>query len=119
MTTMRTLFLSLTLVTLAATGCGGDDNTGLDPNQKFSALSATERMNACSWAVAELGGAGKTTQCTSEDSFTVPSTAECVGSTTGCMYTVGQFEQCMKAIAAKPCGSAETAACAPVAACGD
>jgi hypothetical protein len=120
-TISRALLIALSMTTLGLAACGGSGDSGVDRGKKVNSLSADERTSLCTWGTAEQGGEGKVTQCGTDSHTTVPTIAACEASlsnlSASCTLTVGQEEDCVKAVAADPCKAFASAACAPALAC--
>jgi hypothetical protein len=120
-TIKKALFIAISVASLGIGACGGgDDGSGVDRGKQITALSASERASVCTWGIALQGGEGHKTTC-GDSTITVKSAADCEASLaavpTTCHITVGQEEDCTKAVASNACTAFTSAACAPLLAC--
>ncbi len=99
-------------VASAALACGsGDGSSGggppppIDRGAQISAIGSTDYGELCDWASAELGGYGHTVSCPNGTTVGAYSSHEaCVSQPipSSCTATVGEYEDCVTAIAASP-----------------
>jgi hypothetical protein len=119
------IYLGIVLFGLTTAACGGGDSgsdSGIDQSKNVTSLSASEVQTFCKWALAEQGGPGHEMMCGAGSSATVETQANCETRyghfTSTCTATVGDAEDCVRAIAADLCALVpEGNACQPLFAC--
>jgi hypothetical protein len=117
----------LTLSSLLMLGCGGPSQPSIDHSKKLSALSASERQDACGWAASTLGGDGHEITCKDKDGNSAKvtiKTDDCIdsfrGLSSGCTATYGDFADCADAQTHDFCGGAwlTKSSCVALRSCG-
>lgn len=90
-----------------AIGCGGGGGSGISGSKRLSDLTDAEAQDLCQYAE-DAFGPMRTVTCNDQTFEIGGEDNDCETATAGeipetCTATVGQFEDCMDAIAADPC----------------
>lgn len=84
--------------------------SGLDRSRPVASLTDAELGRLCDWGLAQLGGYGSTLTCTDGTQIrNSPSRQACIAGHTRtfqCIATVGDSEDCLRAIATQGCSQA-------------
>jgi hypothetical protein len=123
---MRIAWWRLGLISLiVSAGCGGaatKGGSGLDPSRLVASLTGDELQTLCQWSADTEGGSGKVTSCQvdggmSNASVKPPSSCAADFMKRSCQLTVGQVEDCSRAVGADPCHALSAMPCVPILAC--
>ena len=92
---------------LACGSGGGTPSSGIDRSRQVASLDDTERATLCDWANGLLGGYAHTITCgpglERRSDATQMACTQRLAVFTGCDLSVGDYEICMRAIAATVC----------------
>jgi len=99
--------------------CGSDSESGVDGSQSLADLSDGEKGALCDWVAGTEGGYGKVYTCDGSDvSIAKNDRAACVAAIPqGCSATVGQVENCVRAVSGDACQILVRPECAAVRRC--
>ena len=102
-------------------GSGGGAGSGVSQSKQIKDLSANELMDLCTWGTAEMGGENNETDCGDGSTNNTGTVAECLvdleSSYETCDITVGNLEECVRALAADPCDGITSPGCAILLSC--
>ena len=95
---------------LFVAACGGGDGgfppeSGVEPAQPVSALTAGDINTLCAWSIDAEGGAGHVHECGDGIEVTTATVAACEADLAGwtCTATVAQYEECINATGGDAC----------------
>ncbi len=117
----RGLVLSGLTIVLGLAACADDGpaRSGVATDTRVADLTSADVQQFCDWAVALEGGFGHSHHCEDGSTLTTDSVAICVDTLADltCTDTIGQFEDCLLAVAGDLCLIPSEPTCAAYAAC--
>jgi len=98
----KAAMMAMMMAACGGGGGGGPGNgpSGVDRSKQVSAVTDAEKSSLCDWYAPMFGGYGTTPACTNWLISAPPDLATCLSGFPACAVSIGQFEDCVVAIAA-------------------